>query len=130
GKFLIRGGYTMDKKIRVGIVGYGNLGKGVELALRENKDFVLKGIFTRRDPSLIDTDSKVIPLSKVLDYKDEIDVMFLCGGSANDLPQQCPILAACFNTIDAYDNHSKIPDYFNMVDDIAKDSNKVSLISI
>ena len=62
----------MDKKIRVGIVGYGNLGKGVELALRENKDFVLKGIFTRRDPSLIDTDSKVIPLSKVLDYKYEI----------------------------------------------------------
>ena len=120
----------MDKKIRVGIVGYGNLGKGVELALRENKDFVLKGIFTRRDPSLIDTDSKVIPLSKVLDYKDEIDVMFLCGGSANDLPQQCPILAACFNTIDAYDNHSQIPDYFNMVDDIAKDSNKVILISI
>lgn len=120
----------MNNKIRVGIVGYGNLGKGVELALKQNNDFVLKGIFTRRYTSLIKTNPKIIHISEILNYKDEIDVMILCGGSANDLPEQCPILAACFNTIDAYDNHSKIPDYFNMVDDIAKESNKVSLISI
>lgn len=119
----------MKNKIRVGIVGYGNLGKGVELALKQNKDFVLKGIFSRRDASLIDSDSKVIHISKILDYEDKIDVMILCGGSANDLPEQCSMIAACFNTVDAYDNHSKIPDYFNMVNDTAKNSNKVSLIS-
>ncbi|HLR34808.1 MAG TPA: diaminopimelate dehydrogenase [Tissierellales bacterium] len=120
----------MENKIRVGIVGYGNLGKGVELALKQNNDFVLKGIFTRRDVSLIKSNLNVIHISKVLDYKDEIDVMILCGGSANDLPEQCPVLSSCFNTIDAYDNHSKIPDYFNMIDNVARESNKVSLISV
>jgi diaminopimelate dehydrogenase len=119
----------MENKIRVGIVGYGNLGKGVELALKQNPDFILKGIFTRRDTSLIDTDSKVIHISQILDYKDEIDVMILCGGSANDLPEQCPTLANYFNTVDSYDNHGKIPDYFKKVDEAAKKSNKVSLIS-
>ena len=120
----------MKNKIQVGIVGYGNLGRGVELALKQNPDFVLKGIFTRRDPSLIETDSKVIHISKVLDYKDQIDVMILCGGSANDLPKQCPMLAAHFNTVDSYDNHSNIPEYFKTVDRVAKSSNKVSLISV
>jgi diaminopimelate dehydrogenase len=119
----------MENKIRVGIVGYGNLGKGVELALKQNSDFILKGIFTRRNTSLIDSNSKVIHISKILDYKNEIDVMILCGGSANDLPKQCPILANYFNTVDSYDNHKKIPEYFNMIDEIAKKSNKVSLIS-
>ena len=102
----------MKNNIRVGIVGYGNLGKGVELALKQNSDFILKGIFTRRDPSSIKTNSKVIHISKVLDYKDEIDVMILCGGSANDLPEQCPMLADSFNTVDSYDNHGNIPKYF------------------
>lgn len=120
----------MKNKIRVGIVGYGNLGKGVEAALKQNKDFVLKGIFTRRDPSLIDTNSKVIHISKILDYKDEIDIMILCGGSANDLPKQCPFIAQHFNTVDTYDNHGKIPEYFQTIDQIAKKSNKVSLISV
>lgn len=120
----------MENKIKVGIVGYGNLGKGVELALKQNPDFMLKGIFTRRDPSLIETDAKVIHISKILDYKNEIDVMILCGGSANDLPEQCPMLAAFFNTVDSYDNHGKIPEYFKTVDKVAKDSNKVSLISV
>ena len=120
----------MESKIRIGIVGYGNLGKGVELALKRNPDFTLKGIFTRRDPSLINTDSKVIHISKVLDYKDKIDVMILCGGSANDLPKQCPMLASHFNTVDSYDNHGKIPEYFKNVDEVAKNSNKVSLISV
>lgn len=120
----------MENKIRVGIVGYGNLGKGVESALKLNDDFVLKGIFTRRDTSLVDANSKVIHISKILDYKDEIDVLILCGGSANDLPEQCPILANDFNTVDAYDNHGKIPEYFKKVDEVAKKSNKISLISI
>ena len=119
----------MENKIRIGIVGYGNLGKGVKLALDQNDDFILKGIFTRRDLSSTETDSRFIHISKVLDYKDEIDVMILCGGSANDLPEQCPVLAQYFNTIDSYDNHAKIPEYFNKIDEIAKNSNKVSLIS-
>lgn len=120
----------MENKIRVGIVGYGNLGRGVELALKQNSDFILKAIFTRRDPSLMDTDSNMISMDKILDYKDAIDVMILCGGSANDLPQQCPIIASHFNTVDSYDNHGKIPEYFNMIDKVAKKSNKVSLFSI
>ena len=119
----------MENKIRVGIVGYGNLGKGIELAIKQNTNFALKCIFTRREPSSMDTDSKVIHISEILDYKDKIDVMILCGGSANDLPKQCPMLAGYFNTVDAYDNHAKIPEYFNVVDEIAKGSNKISLIS-
>ncbi len=120
----------MKNKIRVGIVGYGNLGKGVELALKQNKDFILKGIFTRRDVSQIDTNSKVIHISDVLNYKNEIDVMILCGGSANDLPKQGPELIQHFNTVDSYDNHAKIPEYFKKMDKNAKKFNKVSLISI
>ncbi|NLJ98190.1 MAG: diaminopimelate dehydrogenase [Tissierellia bacterium] len=120
----------MENKIRVGIVGYGNLGKGVELALKQNPDFVLKAIFTRRDPSLMDTSSNMVHIDKILDYKDEIDVMILCGGSANDLPEQCPVIASHFNTVDSYDNHGKIPEYFNKVNEVAKKSNKVSLFSI
>lgn len=119
----------MNNKIRVGIVGYGNLGRGVELGLKQNPDFILKGIFTRRDVNSIETKSKVIHISKILDYKNEIDVMILCGGSAKDLPEQCPQLASHFNTVDSYDNHGNIPEYFEMVDKVAKDSNKVSLIS-
>lgn len=120
----------MNNKIRVGIVGYGNLGKGVELALKKNNDFSLKGIFTRRNVECIESDSKVIHISQVLDYKNEIDVMILCGGSANDLPEQCPMLASYFNTVDSYDNHGKIPEYFNIVDKVAREANKVSLISV
>ena len=119
----------MENKIRVGIVGYGNLGKGVELALKNNPDFILKGIFTRRDIALLDTNSKVIHISQILNYKDKIDVMILCGGSAKDLPKQCPMLANYFNTVDSYDNHGKIPEYFEIIDKVAKNSNKVSLIS-
>ena len=120
----------MDNRIRVGIVGYGNLGKGVELALKQNPDFILKGIFTRRDVSSLDTDSKVIHISEILDYKDDIDVMILCGSSANDLPEQGPMLAAHFNTVDSYDNHNNIPQYFDSVNKAASKANKVSLISV
>ena len=118
----------MDK-IRVGIVGYGNLGKGAELALRNNPDFQLVGIFTRRDISDIDSISNIIHISKILEYQDKIDVMILCGGSAKDLPEQGPKLANYFNTVDSYDNHGNIPKYFEAMDKIAKEGGKVSLIS-
>ena len=118
----------MDK-IRVGIVGYGNLGKGAELALKYNPDFQLVGIFTRRDISNIDSNSNIIHISKILEYQDKIDVMILCGGSAKDLPEQGPSLAKFFNTIDSYDNHANIPKYFETMDKVAKESGKVSLIS-
>ena len=120
----------MENKIRVGIVGYGNLGRGVELALKQNPDFDVKGIFTRRNPTSLGTNGNAIHISKILDYKDEIDVMILCGGSANDLPEQGPTLAANFNTVDSFDNHGKIPEYFKKIDEVASCSNKVSLISV
>ncbi|HHV39101.1 MAG TPA: diaminopimelate dehydrogenase [Tepidimicrobium sp.] len=120
----------MSNKIRAGIVGYGNLGRGVELALKRNDDFTLKAIFTRRDPSLMNTESNMVHIDNILDYKNDIDVMILCGGSANDLPEQGPAIAAHFNTVDSFDNHSEIPNYFNTIDKIAKQSNKVSLFSI
>ncbi|MDD2481941.1 MAG: diaminopimelate dehydrogenase [Lutispora sp.] len=120
----------MDKKIRVGIVGYGNLGKGVELALKQNPDFELKAIFTRRDVSSFNLDTKMVCISDVWDYKDKIDVMILCGGSANDLPAQGPMLSAGFNTVDSYDNHGKIPEYFSKINETALASKKVSLISV
>ncbi|NLJ78024.1 MAG: diaminopimelate dehydrogenase [Tissierellia bacterium] len=120
----------MTNKIRIGIVGYGNLGRGVELALEQNEDFILEAIFTRRNPSNIDTDSYVVHIDEVLDYRNEIDVMILCGGSASDLPEQCPQIAANFNTVDSFDNHGKIPEYFNTIDRIAKESDTVSLFSI
>lgn len=120
----------MEKKIRVGIVGYGNLGKGVELALKQNPDFELKAIFTRRDVSSFNLDTKMVCISDVWDYKDKIDVMILCGGSANDLPVQGPLLSAGFNTVDSYDNHGKIPEYFSKINETALASKKVSLISV
>lgn len=120
----------MDKKIRVGIVGYGNLGKGVELALKQNPDFELKAIFTRRDVSSFNLDTEMVCISDVWDYKDKIDVMILCGGSANDLPAQGPMLSAGFNTVDSYDNHGKIPEYFSKINETALASKKVSLISV
>ncbi|HOE57171.1 MAG TPA: diaminopimelate dehydrogenase [Bacillota bacterium] len=120
----------MEKIIRTGIVGYGNLGKGVELALKQNPDFELKAIFTRRDISSYSGDAKLAGISDVWDYKNDIDVIILCGGSANDLPVQGPMLSAGFNTVDSYDNHSKIPEYFSKVNEVALASNRVSLISV
>lgn len=120
----------MKKIIRAGIVGYGNLGKGVELALKQNSDFELRAIFTRRSISSYSGDAKMINISNVWDYKNDIDVMILCGGSANDLPVQGPMLAAEFNTVDSYDNHGRIPEYFSEINKAALASNKVSLISV
>ncbi len=116
----------MNEKIRVGIVGYGNLGKGVELALRQNSDFELVAIFTRRTPA---PDSGLTSIEKILDYQGKIDLMFMCGGSATDLPIQVPEIAAHFNTIDSFDTHAKIPEYFETVNSVAKKAGTLSMIS-
>lgn len=120
----------MDNKIRVGIVGYGNLGRGTELAMSENPDMRLVAIFTRRNPDMLDSKSNVVHISKILDFKDKIDIMILCGGSASDLEKQGPAIVSHFNTIDSFDNHTKIPEYFEKMDKIAKKSSKLSLISV
>lgn len=120
----------MSNKIRVGIVGYGNLGKGVEMALEQNEDFQLEAIFTRRNPEKLLGTSKMVHISKIEDYKGKIDVMIMCGGSATDLPQQTPEIAKMFNTVDSFDTHANIPEYFNKLDDITKNSGTIGLISV
>ena len=123
----------MAERIRIGIAGYGNLGKGVELALRQNPDMELKGVFTRRDPEnmVIKTPSAGVYLvDDAARMRDEIDVMILCGGSATDLPEQGPAFAALFNTVDSFDTHAKIPAYFEAMDKAAKASGKLSVLSV
>ncbi len=119
-------------KIRIGIYGYGNLGKGVESAVLKAEDMELAGIFTRRDPETVKTLSGAKAFSdKLIDeMKDDIDVMILCGGSANDLPTQTPQLAGSFNVVDSFDTHAKIPEHFAAVDKSAKDGGKVGVISV
>lgn len=120
-------------KIRIGIVGYGNIGRGVEQAIARNEDMELKAVFTRRDPSTVTintADAEVKHFDDMLSMKDEIDVMMLCGGSATDLPVMGPEIAANFNTIDSFDTHAKIPEYFENVDKAAKAGNNVSIISV
>ncbi len=119
----------MENKLRVGLVGYGNLGKGVEMAIQQNPDIELVAIFTRREPSEIKSVSKLISISQIENFKDEIDVMILCGGSAKDLPEQGVMISKMFNTVDSFDTHAKIPEYFNKVDESSKSNNKLSLIS-
>ncbi len=119
----------MSEKIKVGIVGYGNLGKGVEKALQQNEDFELVAIFTRRDPDEVAASCKLVQISTILEYRDKIDVLILCGGSATDLPEQGPMLAAYFNTVDSFDTHAKIPEYFAQMDQTAKQAGTLSLIS-
>ena len=123
----------MSNKIKIAIVGYGNLGKGVEAAITHTTDMELHSIFTRRDPSSISPltkNAKVYNISEILTYKNDIDVLILCGGSATDLPVQGPELAKNFNTVDSFDTHAKIPEYFASVDAQAKTASKVSMISI
>lgn len=120
----------MSSKIRIGIVGYGNLGRGTELSICQNPDMELIAIFTRREPHLLDSNSNVVHISKILDFKDKIDVMILCGGSAKDLNEQGPRIVSHFNTVDSFDNHEKIPEYFNLINQCAKSSNKLGLISV
>ncbi|TCK98564.1 diaminopimelate dehydrogenase [Natranaerovirga hydrolytica] len=116
-------------KIKVGIVGYGNLGKGVEMAIDQNDDMELAAIFTRRQPDQVQAKSKVDHMSNISKYRDDIDVMLLCGGSATDLPEQGPELAELFNTVDSFDTHAKIPEYFAKVEQAAKKGDNLALIS-
>ncbi len=119
--------------IRVGIYGYGNLGRGVEFAIRQNDDMELVAVFTRRDPQTVEIKTsgvKVCHVDDAVNMTDEIDVMILCGGSATDLPQQTPELAKLFNVVDSFDTHAKIPQHFENVDKAAKNAGKVSIISV
>lgn len=119
--------------VRVGIVGYGNVGRGVECAVNKSTDMELVAVFTRRDPQSlkINTPSaQVVDMQEMIHYKDKIDVMILCGGSATDLPIQGPQIAGLFNTIDSFDTHAKIPEYFAAVDQAAKAAGKSSVISV
>ena len=120
-------------KIRIGIVGYGNLGRGTELAIRQTPDTELACVFTRRDPSSLKILTSGVPVYSVDDiaaHKDDVDVLILCGGSATDLPVQGPKFAEMFNTIDSFDTHAKIPEYFDAVDAAAKKGGNVSIISV
>lgn len=115
--------------LRVGIVGYGNLGRGVELAIGQQADMDLVAIFTRRPPGDLDTSSKVVPISEMEAFKDKIDVMILCGGSSKDLPEQVVAVSKMFHTVDSYDTHAKIPEYFGQVDEVSRSNRTLSLIS-
>lgn len=117
--------------IRIGIAGYGNLGKGVEQAISKTPDLSLEAILTRRNPADLRAASEtpVFAMQEAASLKDKIDVMILCGGSATDLPQQGPELASLFNTVDSFDNHSKIPDYFESVNQRSLAAGTLSLIS-
>ena len=118
--------------IRIGIFGYGNLGRGVECAIRQNPDMELVAVFTRRNPETVKTvtGAAVYHADLVTEMKDKIDVMILCGGSATDLPVQTPALAKLFNVIDSFDTHAKIPEHFANVDAVAKESGKIGIISV
>ncbi len=118
--------------IRIGIYGYGNLGRGVELAIKENADMTAVGVFTRRDPNTVKTCTgvPVYAASDVFKMKDAIDVMILCGGSATDLPTQTPALAAHFNVVDSFDTHAKIPEHVKNVDKAARGAGKTAAVSV
>lgn len=120
-------------KTRIGIVGYGNLGKGVEMAISRNEDMELAGVFTRRDPEsvkLLTPGVQVYKIEEAKAHKDDIDVMILCGGSATDLPVQTPEFAKDFNVIDSFDTHARIPEHFADVDSACKEGNTIGIISV
>ena len=120
-------------KIRIGIVGYGNIGRGVEQAIKRNEDMEQAAVFTRRDPASVKVateGAKVMHMDDMLSMKGDVDVMVLCGGSATDLPVMGPEIAANFNTIDSFDTHAKIPEYFANVDKAAKEGNNIGIISV
>ncbi|MXP74330.1 diaminopimelate dehydrogenase [Lachnospiraceae bacterium WCA-9-b2] len=121
------------EKIRIGIVGYGNIGRGVELAVARNEDMELKAVFTRRKPASVKLHTEGVAvkhMDELLSMKDEVDVLVLCGGSATDLPVMGPKIAANFNTIDSFDTHARIPEYFGNVDKAAKSGGKIGIISV
>lgn len=119
-------------KTRIGIFGYGNLGRGVECAIHQCDDMELVGVFTRRDPRSVSTvfDAPVYSADSINEMTDKIDVMIICGGSATDLPTQTPKIARLFNCIDSFDTHAKIPEHFDAVDCAARESGKVAMISV
>lgn len=123
----------MNNKVRVGIVGYGNVGRGVEVALKQNPDMELVAVFTRRAPESVSIQTptaKVVHMDEIKAYTEKIDVVILCGGSATDLPVQGPEMAKLFNTIDSFDTHARIPEYHASVDAAAKAAGKTSVISV
>lgn len=121
------------RKIRVGILGYGNLGKGVECAVKQQKDMEVVGVFSRRNPetvSILTPNVKVYSVDVLESMTKDIDVLILCGGSAKDLPEQTPNYAKLFNVVDSFDNHAQIPTHFATVDEVAKASGKIATISV
>lgn len=122
----------MVEQIRIAIAGHGNLGRGVEAAIVKNPDMRLVGIYTRRSPHLLTpmlAETPVFHMDTLIDHTDKIDVLILCGGSKEDLPKQGPELAALYNTVDSFDTHARIPDYFAAMDKVAKAADKTALIS-
>ena len=118
--------------IRIGLLGYGNLSRGIESAIKRNDDMELVCVFTRRDPATVKINTegvKVDTVDNVLNYKNDIDVLMICGGSATDLPKQTPEYAQYFNVIDSFDTHAKVPQHFAAVDEAAKKAGKLAMIS-
>lgn len=118
--------------LRIGILGYGNLGRGVENSIKQNPDMELVAVFTRRNPSdvKINSSAKVVSVYEAELWKDKIDVLIICGGSATDLPKQTPAYAKMFNVVDSFDTHAKIPEHFANVDKSAKEAEKTAIISV
>lgn len=122
----------MSTSIRIGILGYGNLGRGVELAIEKNPDLRLAGVFSRRDPALVHplrADTRVYPVAALLPVRGDIDVLILCGGSRQDLPVQSPQYAAHYHLVDSFDTHARIPEHFAAVDEAARRGGHVALIA-
>lgn len=121
------------KSTRIGIVGHGNLGRGVEIALQANPDLELVGVFSRRPADQVDTlspSTQVFPMDALDRMEDAVDVLVLCGGSATDLPEQGPQLAARYNTVDSFDTHARVPEYFESLDKAAKPNGKTAIMSV
>lgn len=117
---------------RIAVMGYGNLGRGVEIAVKEAPDMELVAVFTRRDPASVKIMTENVPVVKVTEienWKDKIDVLIICGGSATDLPEMTPKYAKMFNVIDSFDTHARIPEHFANVDASAKEAGKIAVIS-
>ena len=118
--------------IKIGILGYGNIGRGIESAIMQNADMELAAVFTRRDPASVKIygNAPVVNVDEIEAWQDKIDVMILCGGSATDLPEQTPAFAKLFHVVDSFDTHAKIPQHFANVDASAKEGGKVGIISV